>query len=85
MLYLNKVTYGRPLTSSENTQVNNYLFGDPVVGDRAMFISLSMIYDETGTYPDEYIYAFNNQTALDGYVALVESFTPAPIKVRSLS
>jgi len=85
MINLTRVTFGRPQTESEQTQMYNFLDSEPNV-QHIMTLNSSTVTEADGsTYQDIYITAFDDATVSSNYVAMVNGFTPAPEFVRVFS
>ena len=84
MLYITQVIFGRALTETEATTLSNYSGSNS-----ANYIDINrrtvLNPDGTGSYPDDFIKAWNSQASADGYLAIVNSFSPAPSLVKTLS
>ena len=87
MLYLTKITYGRNRTEAEMTQLKSYT-DDPAVASAYMQIGHTLIVGDPtplDDYYDNVISAWSNEAAADGYLALINSFVPAPQSTQKLS
>jgi hypothetical protein len=83
MLYMIQVDFGRARTSAESTAINNYL----TTNSADWIIVKSTTYNVPDTevsFTDTLVYAWGSQAGVDGYVALVNGFTPAPESVQVL-
>ena len=88
MLYFTQNTYGRPCTEEETTAITNY-FNSPSVASVTMAINFDMVSSNIGgvevTYRDNFVNLFSTEAAADGYLALVNGFTPPPQVSKKLS
>jgi len=85
MLYFTEVIYGRARTEAETNQLSAYLT-DPAVAAVTMSVNTQTTTNSDGiTYSDNFIRLFSTEASADGYLAIVNSFTPAPQMARKLS